>query len=195
MLGVLLRLSHPLIPYVACWCLIWCFLSAFRSHVAAMLANDDSTFRFAMWQTHEVYPWWVYVPPGYGPWHTSGVHWIAAPSTVLSCTMTYGQLVPILTILDCSLLLTSNLLNYGTRLGLYSYLHHRHVKHHPLSWFIILPIIQQQFGSRLLSHLITSLWILPIRKLISLSDFQTSISAAAHPTADTDHLRHVLLVS
>ena len=42
--------------------------------------------------------------------------------------------------------------------------------------------------SGLCCHLITSLLILPIRRLNSLSDFQTGIGAGCHATLDTEHL-------
>ena len=48
------------------------------------------------------------------------------------------------------------------------------------------PVIQQHLVSRLLYHLITSLRILPISRLISLCDFQTCI--AAYVTLDTEQL-------
>ena len=41
-------------------------------------------------------------------------------------------------------------------------------------------------GFGILCHLIISLWILPIRWLISLSDFQTGIGAATYPILDTE---------
>ena len=45
-----------------------------------------------------------------------------------------------------------------------------------LNWFGIFPVIWQLLGSEFLHHQITLLWILPIRRLNSLSDFQTGIA-------------------
>ena len=95
----------------------------------------------------------------------------------------YTWLLPFLIILSGSLLLASNFINYGARPGHYFNLYHRQVVCQPLSWFIMF-----QSSSRLLCHLTTSLWILAIRRLISLFDFQTGIGTVGHATSDTEHL-------
>ena len=58
----------------------------------------------------------------------------------------YAWLVPFLIPLDCSQLLASNLINYGTRLELCFCLFHRQVKYELLRWFITFPVIQLHLG-------------------------------------------------
>ena len=77
----------------------------------------------------------------------------AVPSSGFLCWW-----VAILINLDCSLLLVSVLINYGTRLELYFYLYHKWLECQFLSRFFIFPVIQQHLDSRCLCHLITSLW-------------------------------------
>ena len=50
------------------------------------------------------------------------------------------------------------------------------------------PIIKQHLDSGFLNHLIISLQILPVRRLISLSDIYTGIGASAYATLDTEQL-------
>ena len=92
----------------------------------------------------------------------------------------YAWWVLFLIILDCSLPLASNFMKYGAWLGCYFYLYHRQIKCQPQSWFITFPVIQQHLDSRLLHHLIISLWILPLEDWYSFSGFQTCIDEATH---------------
>ena len=80
------------------------------------------------------------------------------PRLLQSLQGIYAWLEAILIILDCSLLLASNLINYGARLWHHFYLYHGQVNSWPLSWFIIFPVIQQHLVSRLHCNLITPLW-------------------------------------
>ena len=78
-------------------------------------------------------------------------------------------LVPFLIILSCSLLLAFKLINCGDRLGFFKpqCLWLPRCQH--LNWFVTFLATPQPLDSRLLFHQITSPWILPIGKLISLS--------------------------
>ena len=53
------------------------------------------------------------------------------PCLFQSLHVSYAWLVSFLIILDCSLLLVSNLIKYGARVGHFFYLHHRQVKYQP----------------------------------------------------------------
>ena len=135
-------------------------------------------------------------------WARSGFHphwlsicqnWIHHLRSLMSLLLqslwgSYTWCVTFLILLNCSLLLASNLINYGARLDHYFCLWHWQVRCQHLNWFDIFPVIQPYLGSSLHHHQITLLWILLIRRLISLSDFQTGIGAAAHSTLDTVQL-------
>ena len=66
------------------------------------------------------------------------------PSSVSTGFLTW--LVPVLIILDHSLLLEINCINYGARLGIYFYLYHRQVKCQPLKLIHYFPSHQQAIG-------------------------------------------------
>ena len=63
-------------------------------------------------------------------------------------------------------LLASSLISYHPRLGYDFCLYPRNTICQPPSCFIIFPVIQQHLDSGLLCHLLLSLWILSIRRLI-----------------------------
>ena len=77
------RVEPPPHHHIVCWCLLWCLLSAFRSHVA-MFTKGAQLFRFAPPQPFEVYSLQAYVPPSNGPCPMPGGHWVTAPSTASS---------------------------------------------------------------------------------------------------------------
>ena len=81
----------------------------------------------------------------------------------------FTQLVPFLIILSCSLLLAFVLVNCGARLGLFFPLCLWLPRCQHLNWFVTFLAMLQPFDSRPLLQQITSLWILPTGKLISLS--------------------------
>ena len=97
-------------------------------------------------------------------------------------------LVPFLIILSYSLLLALILINCDARLGLFLPLCLWLPRCLHLNWFITFLATLLPLDSRPLLHQITSLWILPTGKLISLSDFQTGVGATAHATLDTEQL-------
>ena len=73
--------------------------------------------------------------------------------------------VQFLIILKCSLLLVSNHINYGARLGHYFCLYHWWEKMSASNLICSFPVIQWHWGSGLLHHQTPSLWIQPIRRL------------------------------
>ena len=104
-------------------------------------------------------------------------------------------LVLFLIILNHSLLLAFSFIDCGARLGPFLHLclwlpRCRHV-----NWFITFLATLQSLDSSLLHHQLTSPWPLPIARLISLSEFQTGIVAAAHATLDMEQLIPHLIVS
>ena len=97
-------------------------------------------------------------------------------------------LVPFLIILSHSLVLPFGLINCDARLRLFLPLCLWLPRCQHLNWFVTFLATVQPLDFRCLLHQITSLWILPAGKLISLSDFQTGLGAAAHATFDTEQL-------
>ena len=94
----------------------------------------------------------------------------------------YAWLALFFIILNCSLLLASNLMNFDARLGCYLYLYYWQTKCQPLHWLAIFPVIQGHLGwvffttGSYKSH-----WIMSIKETEQrLSDFQTGIGVAAH---------------
>ena len=81
------------------------------------------------------------------------------------------------------MLLTSNLINYGARLGYYIWMYHWQAKCQTLNLFVILSFVQHYYDSRLLHHQITLLW-----GIIIVSDIQTGIGAPTHAPLDTEQL-------
>ena len=101
-------------------------------------------------------------------------------SSASFCTSFYYCLI----LLDCSLLLASNLINHGARLGHCCCLSHRQVECQILNWFITFPVTQLHLESEPLCHLI-SVWILPRRgwiRVFLISDW--------HLCSYSCHLRH-----
>ena len=105
--------------------------------------------------------------------------------SLLGCS---AWLVPFLIILSCSLLLAFALVNCGVKLGLFlpPCLWLPRCQH--LNWSVTFLTTLQPLHSRPLLHQITSPWILPTGRLISLSDFQTGVGTTAHATFDTEQL-------
>ena len=170
--------------------LVWCLgirLMNLHTHIMDHPLLPDHTFTLVSWvqyqqelifhfnQSVRITPFWT------NESETLSMVYILSARTLLTCKNWMHPLVrlmpcllqsfhgicarsvPILITLHYSFLLASNLIHHDARLGHYFCLCHREEKCQPPSWFIIFPFIQQPLNSRLLCHLITSLWILPIR--------------------------------
>ena len=92
------------------------------------------------------------------------------PNIIISSVSlgSYTQLVPFLILLNHSLLVASNVANYGASLEHYFCLCHLQARCQLLNWYDIFPAIQWHLVSSLLHHWITSLSIMLIKRLISV---------------------------
>ena len=106
-------------------------------------------------------------------------------------------LVLFLIILNCSLLLTLDLINCGARLGPFLHLCLWLPRCWHLNWFVIFLAILQPSDSGPLLHQIISPWLLLTGRKAdqNLSYFQTSAGAVAYVTLDTEQLISCLRVA